>query len=50
MARLWVAGGGIFALRRPENDAARRVATKTIHFALVVVAGGGIFAKTAKTR
>ena len=33
-----------------RSDAACRVVIKTIHFALVVAVGGGIFAKTAKTR
>ena len=39
----------LFAAVRFNRDAARHVATKTIHAAFMVVPGGGIFAKTAKT-
>ncbi len=41
----------LFAAVRFNRDAARHVATKTIHAAFMVVSveGGGIFAKTAKT-
>ena len=42
----------LFAAVRFNRDAARHVATKTIHAAFMVVSveGGGIFAKTARPR
>ena len=44
MRGVLIAARGFFEATRSNCDAARRVATKTIHFALVVVVGGGIFA------